>query len=404
MQPDLVCDASNIDHHNHKDSPAITSVDNQIQNSASYSSDTSSKLGDSSSYDSNSTDCIKNPGLGRDDPINENDVEELPPYLDTFGLNYSADGSGYAAPTNGYQELKDGSKQLMNKQNHEIKKFHEAERTRCLAQGLPADKLESRRLRKKTRTQNLAKKQAYRDELSDTDSSLSEDESRSAPWVFEDEAATSFTNCTKGEKQASNEDDLGITEDDVEDLPIHSDILHLRYPVDESGYAAPAKGYQEWQDRLGEKRDRNRRMGKEQDAEMRQQRLDQGLLAEDSEDRQDRKYARARRRAEKQMLSEDASDTDTSLSDEVFGPVPWVFKKPSGPRLPGDRRMKNYSRTPPNPAPKTMGAPEDTSPEDQEIQEKVARLGRPKYCVFSEPYPRNFIPLSEFERLTREKR
>lgn len=403
MQPDLVCDGSIIDHHNHKDSPAITSVDNQIQNSVNHSDDTLSKPGDSSPYDSNSANRIKDPGPDQDGSIDEDDVEELPPHLDTFDLNYSADESGYAAPANGYQDLKDGSKQLMNKQNHVIKKSRETERTRCLAQGLPADNLESQRPRKMMRAQNLAKKQAYGEEQSDTDSSLG-DESRSTPWVFEDEAATSFTNCTKGEKQVSNDDDLGITEDDVEDLPIRCDILHLRYPADESGYAAPAKGYQEWQDRIKEKRDRTRIMGKAQDTEMRQQRLDQILLAEDSEDRQDRKYASARGQAEKQMLSEDASDTDTSLSADEFGSDPWVLKEPNGPQLSGDRRVKNYPRTHPDPVPETMDASENISLEDQEIQEKVARLGLPKYRVFSKPYPRDFIPSSEFERMTREKR
>ncbi|EGD86705.1 hypothetical protein H112_05214 [Trichophyton rubrum D6] len=377
MQADLVCDTSNIDHQNHKDSPATTSMDDQIQNFVNHSGDTSSKLGDPDPSDSNSTNCIR---PDQDDSINEDDAEELPCHLELFDLKYPADGSGYAAPANGYQEWNVGLKHLMNKRNHEIKKCREAKRTRCLAQGLPAESLESRRLRKKTRVRNLAS------------------------WVFEDKAATSFTICTKGERQVPSEDDLGITEDDVGDLPIHCDILHLRYPADESGYAAPAKGYQEFQDSIKEKRYRSRRMGKAKDAGMRQQCLDQDLLAEDSEDRQHREYPRARWRAEKEMLGEDASDIDTSLSDDEFASAPWVFKELIGPRLSGDRRVKNHSRTPPNPLRETMDTSENISPEDQEIQQKVARLRESKYRVFSKPGPRNFIPLFEFERLTREER
>ncbi|EZF34629.1 hypothetical protein H101_01829 [Trichophyton interdigitale H6] len=377
MPPDLVCDASVIGHHNLKDSPATNSMDNRTQSLVNHYDDTSSKLGDPSPSDSNSTNCIKFPRPDQDDSMDEDGVGGIPPHLGWFDLKYPTDGSGYAAPVNGYQEWNVGLKHLIKKPYHEIKKGREAKRTGCLAQGLPAESLEP---------------------------SLSADEFGSSPWVFEDEAATSFINCTKGDRQTSSKYDLGNAEDDVEDLPIRCDILHLRYPADESGYAAPARGYEEWQDRSKEKRNRSRRIGKAQDAGMRQQRLDQGLLAEGSEYMQHRKYAGARWRAEKQIIGEDASDTDTPLSDDEFGPASWVFEEPSGPRLSGDGLVKNYSRTPPNSVRESIGASKYNSPENQEIQQTVVRPRQSKYRVFSKPDPRKFIPLSEFDWLTREER
>lgn len=142
MPPDLVCDASVIGHHNLKDSPATNSMDNRTQSLVNHYDDTSSKLGDPSPSDSNSTNCIKFPRPDQDDSMDEDGVGGIPPHLGWFDLKYPTDGSGYAAPVNGYQEWNVGLKHLIKKPYHEIKKGREAKRTGCLAQGLPAESLE----------------------------------------------------------------------------------------------------------------------------------------------------------------------------------------------------------------------------------------------------------------------
>ncbi|KAM5493400.1 hypothetical protein MaudMau93_000782 [Microsporum audouinii] len=188
-------------------------------------------------------------------------------------------------------------------------------------------------------------------------------------------------------------------EDDVEELSPRCELFGLRYPADDSGYAAPAIGYQECLDDYKEMGVRSREKLKQDRMESRKRRLAQGLPAEDPRRRQLRKERRAKYQAMKVARGEELSETDTSLSEDEFGSAPWVFEERKVPPPDADEREREDTQLPA----KSARATEEFSEYGLEKQATIVTLSG-EVLTISPPNPENFVTLSESARRKREKR